>query len=353
MVKPGNALLDALAEFGQLDLPSDESEYINFDDRAMKIPKLPTFTDDSFSPLEHERRADQDRDTGEMFNDAPNIHWLAWYLPRRRGPQWGIYFDLSRMMDYVDRIHRDIQRIRPVPKHEVANEVWAQVLRHEIEHCVQELVIAKAATGPNPPYDLQNSIRNAATPMKEALATFQELTDFVSPISNRSNSRLITYIASKLGRPAFYELWDKVDIDYEERMYAHHFGFHPSNDNPCADFRNLIDGRAVSPYISIPIYVIATNFKKFGYWAAVCGVTEKRFAKKILNSRFAQRIDPALSVSIGTGFDIIVSMPGHSDTLVLNTQSNELLSGEKFSKLADICRIDPEMLAYITRYWFV
>ena len=77
MVKPGNALLDALAEFGQLDLPSDESEYINFDDRAMKIPKLPTFTDDSFSPLEHERRADQDRDTGEMFNDAPNIHWLV------------------------------------------------------------------------------------------------------------------------------------------------------------------------------------------------------------------------------------------------------------------------------------
>lgn len=353
MVRPGNALLDTLAELGQLDFPFDESEDIIFDGHAMKISKIPNFTEDSLAPLEHEIRGDQGWQNGEMFNEPQNVHRLAWYLPRRRGPQWGIYFNLSRMMAYVDRIDQDTQRIRSVPKHEVANEVWAQVLRHEIEHCVQELVIAKAMTGPNPPYDLQNSIRNASTSNKEALATFQELTDFISPIPDRSNSRLITYIASRLGRPAGYDLWDKIDVDYEERMYAHYFGFFPSVDNPCQDFRNLIDGRASSPYISIPIYVIATNFDKFGYWAAVCGVTEKRFAKKIMNPRFARRIDGDLSVNIGTGFDVVVSSPGNSETLVLNTQSNDLLSAEKFSRLANICGIHPQMLSDITRYWFV
>ena len=227
------------------------------------------------------------------------------------------------------------------------------MLRHEIEHCIHELVIAKGLSGATTPHNFRNRVLHAEDSYSEALATFYELTDFISSTTNRSNLRLVTYVTSKIERWVPYERWDKFDINREERMYAHNFGFYPSLDNPCEDFRNLIEGRASSPYISIPIYVIASNNDTFGHWVAACDITEKRFAKKILNSQFAEQIDARLSVDIASGFDVVVSHPGSSDTLVLNTVSNELLDGEMFTKLAKICNIHPEMLCAITRYWFV
>ncbi|MEY4492465.1 MAG: hypothetical protein RL085_876 [Actinomycetota bacterium] len=353
MTKPGNALLDAFADLGQFDFPYGDFENTMFDGHPMKASKLPRFTEESFTPLEHERHDGLGWHNGEPFQEGQGVHELAWYVPRYRRMQWGIYFSLPRMMEYVAFVHRAVERIRPVAISEVANVVWAQVLRHEIEHCVHELVIAKAATGANPPHNLQNAIMNASRAETEALATHQEITDFISPISSRANSGLITHVVALLSKPGPYDLWDKIDVNYEERMYAHNFGFYPSIDNPCEDFRKLIDGRASSAYITIPIYIIASDRDNFGHWAAAFGISEKRFAKKIMNPGAAGDIDPRLSVDVGSGFEIVISHSASSETLVLDLSSETLLSAEKFSKLASMCGMATEMLSSMTRYWFI
>lgn len=353
MTKPGNALLDALAALGRFDFPYGDFENTMFDGHPIKASKLPKFTEDSFAPLDHEGRDGFGWRNGEAFQEGQSVHTLAWYVPRHRGMQWGIYFSLPRMMEYVDFVHKAVERIRPIATSEVANVVWAQVLRHEIEHCVHELVIAKAATGANPPHDLQNAIMNASRTETEALATHQEITDFVSPIPSRSSAGLITHVVALLSKPGPYDLWDKIDINYEERMYAHNFGFYPSIDNPCEDLRKLIDGRASGPYLTIPIYIIASERDNFGHWAAAFGITEKRFAKKILNPRAASDIDPRLSVDVGSGFEIVISHSSSSETLRLDLRSDTLLSGEKFAKLADMCGMSTEKLAHMTRFWFI
>ncbi len=353
MVKPGNALLDALSELGQFDFPFGDFENTMFDGHPIRSSKLPKFTEESFTPLDHEHHDSVGWRNREPFHEGQSVHTLAWYVPRHRGIQWGIYFSLPRMMEYVDFVHQAVERIRPVPISEVANVVWAQVLRHEIEHCVHELVIAKGVTGANPPHNLQNAILNASRAETEALATHQEITDFISPIPSRSISGLITHVVALLSKPGSYDLWDKIDINYEERMYAHNFGFYPSIDNPCEDFRKLIDGRASSPYITIPIYIMVSDWDKFGHWVAAFGITEKRFAKKILNPRVARAIDPDLSVDVGSGFEIVIRHSGSSDILLLDLSSDTLLSSEKFSKLASLSGISTQMLASITRFWFV
>ena len=141
-------------------------------------------------------------------------------------------------------------------------------------------------------------------------------------------------------------------INREERMYGHNFGFYPSIDNPCEDFRKLIDGRASGPYISIPVYIIASDRDNFGHWAAAFAVSEKRLAKKLLNPRVAQGLHPDLTVEVGSGFEVLVGNLGNSEMLRLDMQSDQLLSSEKFTQLARICEIHPAMLASVTRYWF-
>ena len=353
MTKPGNALIDLMAEHSQADFPYAESEQVDYWGHAQKITKSPIFTPESFERLPQEVKPDFNWDNA-LDTDGPAInHTLAWYVPRRMGMQWGVYFDLTRMMAYSKRVHEAVARLRFVELSEVTNQVWSQVLRHELEHCVQELVIAKSISRNPSTSELQMGLRRSAQTLTEAIATHYEFTDFAHRSVNGADSNLTNFVSTQIPLSGDYDMWNKINIDNEEMLYENAFGFFPSIERPSIEFRKLMGGKASSPYITVPTYVVVNARNEIGIWIASCGITERKFASKILNRKFANDLSFDLVIQRSTGFGVDIQHNYRPGNVSLDSKSDQLLSVKKFAEIADLCGESSHLLSERVRYWFI
>lgn len=147
-----------------------------------------------------------------------NVDLLAWYQPFSNfgDEEWGIYFDIAKINEHALKIYQVAKSVRPqINPSTVVRIVWDEVMRHEREHVVQELILAVLVQlGIHPPMDL-NAVYSASNGAFEALATHYEHVDAVYRQQNRDviDSNFVRHITSRIQKPSGYSDWDDSDLD--------------------------------------------------------------------------------------------------------------------------------------------
>jgi len=162
------------------------------------------------------------------------------------------------MCNYVGDLYLTVKRVRSdITLQQIWNLAWAEVGRHELEHCAQELVLATLAilSGRKlKSFDAETLNHKQVT---EALATHFEHTDTrykggAGDLGCRTYARFVS--ASK-PKPSGYEDWNKLDILKAEEALCHSIGVFYYPEYPMK-IRKLLHARAKNNFIQIPQYSV-------------------------------------------------------------------------------------------------
>jgi len=191
--------------------------------------------------------------------EPTDIDILAWYQSYSDyGPNaWGIYFDTAKMNSYALKIHAFAKRIRPNIKPQLVQQVvWDEVMRHEIEHCVQELTGALLATLPLHKKKTALEIYHRDPRAFEALAThFQHTHAKYRPKGSAvSDFEFIKHITAWAPKPDGYKDWNRIDVaQAENAVYANGLSFDVTK---IADhIRRQLQKPFSSNFLRIPIWL--------------------------------------------------------------------------------------------------
>lgn len=235
--------------------PFEDNDWIERAIGANRVLELPVSDKQKLRAIE-----DLSRDSDWKVDTHVDV--LAWYAPFAvYGPtRWGIYFDTSKMDDFVSGILGRVWRVRSdIKSKDVEQVVWDQVLRHEIEHCVQELVVALGVMDgvsllSKTPFEYLKSQMIKT----EALASHFETIDPVyRPGLKQSDRRLIESVLANRSRPGEYDLWNKIDITVQIRSLENVMNgpLHFSSTKLDAVQRTVRNPRK-APFLDIPIYLV-------------------------------------------------------------------------------------------------
>jgi hypothetical protein len=258
MTKPGNALLKQVFEEHK------------FDNREW-YEELP------FHPLEPIRDASKfgPKDTGnfpghlDTENMSPivsgnirerGIDAIAWYLPYRfyGDKAWGIYFDSFAMTRLSIEIGTLARRIDAAITNTQSRKVlYAEVMRHEIEHAIQELLLAKslsAGTIDVPRAKAAEFSQNRS--YRETIASHFEHLDTLQGIRGISQREIniLRHVIETLGEPPVYEDWRSKSIVDLDIRYEQDLGVVSHNQELSNEVRELVGGKRKSKYLDIPTY---------------------------------------------------------------------------------------------------
>lgn len=347
-----------------LNRASDGDGSLEMLESAHKVSKFPpTFTQSDFEDLvdesidlEESSRSESGNRPEPVLTAKPEPHVLAWYQPYHSyGPkQWGIYFRVEAMQGYCENLYKAARVFRSsIPRADVYNTVWRQVLRHEFEHCIQELVIAESiCEGALNSTDLYRIPR--IREITEALATHYELTDFVTDtkIAVRSSAGWTTFIASRASMPQGYEDWDKLDLDNEDRIYAESHQ-HPRPESAALDLRNKSNGKHKSKFISVPIYLVeglnSTN-PPYGVLARMYSLDCDKAFRALKKEKIRKQLHPGLTIKAGSKHDLKFTVEGKaSRPIPLDCHAQDNLHRNFIHQLADLCDIPFEQVFKVIR----
>lgn len=249
------AFPDVLKSNFEPDAPLDDKDWIEKTTGANRVSDLPVSDEEKLRAIED---LSQDSD----WKIDTKIDLLAWYCPFAvYGPtKWGIYFDTSKMDGFVAGILGRVWLVRPdIKSKQVEQVVWDQVRRHEIEHCVQELVVALGV--------LDSITLHSKSPFEylksqmiktEALASHFETVDTnYRPGANQSDRRFIESVLSSRTRPGEYDLWNKIDIKGEIGSLENVMnGPLRSGTTTLNDLQRKVRNPRKAPFLDIPIYLV-------------------------------------------------------------------------------------------------
>jgi hypothetical protein len=329
--------------------------------RITKFP--PTFKDTDFEgifdePLDSDQsaRSESGKRPEPKQLSKPVPHILAWYQPYHSyGPKrWGIYFRVEAMQNYCEDIYKSAKVFRSgITRSDVYNTVWRQVLRHEFEHCIQELVIAESiCEGSLTASNLYRIPRSRL--ITEALATHFELTDFVTDekIVGRSSSAWTTFTASRASMPQGYGDWDKLDIDNEDHHYAGRYQ-HPRPETASLDLRIRSNGKHKSKFISVPIYLVEgpSSFNPpYGVLARMYSLDCDKAFRALKKEKVRKQLHPGLTMNSGSKHDLKFTVEGKaSRPIPLDCHAEDNLHRNFIHQLADLCDIPFEQVFKVIR----
>jgi len=206
------------------------------------------------------------------FEDVPNqvstvlaegrgLHEIAWYLPYRRYGQarWGIWFDAFAMTRLSMEVATIARLINPgITNSESQKVVYASVMRHEIEHAIQELLLAKSVQANDFNLaDLTNAPFNVPGSYRETIASHFEHLDSLSGLSKIQTSRvnLIRHALQGMAAPPVYDAWRSTSIQHLDNTYESDLGVVENLGTISGEERRLVNGRSKSSYIDIPVYL--------------------------------------------------------------------------------------------------
>ena len=180
-----------------------------------RVTNLPTINQDEIHEWENTRPF-----VLEEF-EPTDIDLLAWYQPHSAyGPSsWGIYFDEAKMNSYARSIYALTKRVRPlVHPHLVQRVVWDEVMRHEIEHAVQELTAATLNSFLFPTSGSALDVYRRQARTFEALATHYMHTDtrYRSRRGAPGDFEFVRHVSASAPKPPGYRDWNKIDITSSE-----------------------------------------------------------------------------------------------------------------------------------------
>lgn len=343
---------------------SDGDGSLEMLESAHKIIKFPpTFADSDFEDIVDEpddvdksARSQSGKRPEPKLISKPAPHVLAWYQPYHSyGPkQWGIYFRVEAMQGYCEDLYKSAKVFRSgIKRTDVYNTVWRQVLRHEFEHCIQELVVAESiCEGTLKASDLYQIPR--IREITEALATHYELTDFVTDtrIAGRSTSGWTTFIASRASMPQGYEDWDKLDLDNEDRLYAESHQ-HPRPESAALDLRIRSNGKHKSKFITVPIYLVEGRHSinpPYGALARMYSLDCDKAYRALKKEKIRKQLHPGLTMNSGSKHDLKFTVEGKaSRPIPLDCHAQDNLHRNFIHQLADLCDIPFEQVFKVIR----
>ena len=258
MTKPGNALLKQVFEEHK------------FDNREW-YEEIP------FHPLEPIRNASRfgPKDTGnfpghlDTENMSPvvsgkigerGIDTIAWYLPYRfyGDKAWGIYFDSFAMTRLSIEIATLARRIDPAITNTQSRKLlYAEVMRHEIEHAIQELLLAKSLNeGTIDVPRAKAADFSQKRSYRETIASHFEHLDNLHGIRGISQREIniLRHVIETLGEPPVYADWRYKSIADLDMRYERELGVVSPNQELSNEVRELVGGKRNSKYLDIPAY---------------------------------------------------------------------------------------------------
>jgi len=219
-----------------------------------RVTALPKLDGDSL----HEWKS-----TGSMSIEdlePQDIDILAWYQPYSDyGPSsWGIYFDEQKMNSYARKIYAVVKGIRPrVSAQLVQQTVWDEVMRHEIEHAVQEFTAATLGVSVSTKPESSLSVYRKNPETFEALATHYKHTDtrYRSHRGAPGEFEFIRHISAIARKPPGYNQWNKIDITSAENA-AYRLPATTQVLDVADYFRKCLKEPFSSKFLEIPVYLV-------------------------------------------------------------------------------------------------
>jgi len=257
--RPGNALLSKV--FGEGDSSMFSSDLVGHFHPLEPIRDIKRFNPKRLTNLPTELEfEDATPNVIEEISRGNGIHAIAWYLPYRVfGPKkWGIYFDVFAMASLGREVATKARKINSaIGNSESLRVLYASVLRHEIEHAIQELLFAKALRDGY--IGLQElPSKNFSRPMsyRETIASHFEHLDELLTIKGiyGSKTMLIRKMLQDVPSPKIYDDWKGSEIQSLDSQYERELNFPASQVEMSDRERSLLAGRARSSYIDIPVY---------------------------------------------------------------------------------------------------
>lgn len=188
------------------------------------------------------------------------IHAIAWYLPYRFYGEhnWGIYFDSIAMTRLSIEIATIARTLEPNITNTQARKVlYAEVMRHEIEHAIQELILAKSLeAGTIDVARVKSASFSQKRSYRETTASHFEHMDMLQSVGtvNKRHVNIIRHVIESQGEPPVYCEWRSRSIIDLDLQYERELGVAPQNQGLSNVMRDLVGGKPISKYLDIPTY---------------------------------------------------------------------------------------------------
>lgn len=254
--KPGLALLrEAFPEplFGPDGLGEFFPELAERRPLGRRIEILPVF------PPSEDGRPQVDPDSASASNVSADL--LAWYVPYAVAGEehWGMYFDVVKMERFAELVYALSYRVRPdITRTQVQTFIWDSVTRHEVEHGVQELTVAKLVLGaPGSRAHLTPTFLSDGG-LIETLAAHYEYTQTnyrtAAKGPNQASNFLVHLVAGLQNLPEYRE-WNWMNIIDTEDQFEAHFSL-SRNTKFMPELRKKTKGKFDSDFLTIPAYLV-------------------------------------------------------------------------------------------------
>ena len=355
MAKPkeGNALLkDAFPDLHSLDngphsLPSELQHEGEFE-TVKKIGRMPAFSAEDFEEFDEAQFSEDS--SGYEDEGHGNPHALAWYVPYHLGARtkWGIYFNVEAMTSYAESIYRKSRKLRSDISREIVHTfAWAQVLRHELEHCAHELALATAINEKVIDYSDLYSKYELRSLNREGLATHFEFSESIAtkdPAVTKV-SPYLNMISSGFDLLAGYDDWDSLNVTETEARFEELLGL-DSAKRTISQHRNSIGGKPMSSYITVPIFIVKSarsNWKKIPVALdfRISGINCKKVFRALQREKLRLKLHVELEIRPAANHPQVLTRPNSKGASVpMVCHKNDPIHREFFKQLAELVEMD-------------
>jgi hypothetical protein len=214
--------------------------------------------------------------------------------------KWGICFDtfaLNRLSFEVATSARQIDS--SITNTEARRVIYAAVLRHELEHAIQELVIAEAVVaGVIGVTELWNQEFSNTGSYRETIASHFEHLDVLKNVTKvpPRKQNVIRRVLQRLPAPMVYRDWEFVAVDQLDEKFEKQLRLQTNTESVSSQVRTRVNGNYRSRYLEVPLYSWLGN----GLALEISGLDLRAMSldcKKVL--RFLKKDGLAVELELG------------------------------------------------------
>lgn len=269
--------------FGEPVLPPPELT------RGSKVGAITSITKDLFLDDSEatEMLNSQAQESISSYLSENGVDALAWYQPYRTSGAsgWGIYFDVIAMSRYCLLVWAECRRINnDVTFRDVVKVLTAEVMRHEVEHAVQEYLLALAISKDQLLLSqIENLASSAPQSYRETIASHLEHLTPMPPRMSvpQSIMALIRLQSASIVAPPAYSAWKGTSIQELDERFERELGFEDSDLGISLIVRSRLNDKN---FIRIPAYADTGNLKGLRLFSSdlrAVGIDCKKFARLI------------------------------------------------------------------------
>ena len=253
-----------------------------------------------------------------LLAETQGIDTLACYKPYRLygEEQWGIYLDIFAMNRFSVEIATKARILdRSVKNSEARTVTYSEVLRHELEHAIQELILAKAvARGFFDLSNIDDKKFNKTGSYRETLASHFEHLDAIPRVKGLEIRKvnLIRTVLSSAPAPRVYGEWKSRDVQQLDERYERELGIWSGGEPSSSIERRLVNGSFKSDYLTVPVYASFGNTLRLslrGFDLRAQSVDCKKLMRFLKREGLGKHFSPDISVKKSSDHEVQIESP--------------------------------------------